>query len=88
MIYNILYQEEVIKKHIPKLSIAVKSIIKSNIESKLVSDPISFGKPLRYSLKGHRRLRVGDFRIVYRIDGENVIIIAIKHRKDIYSKNT
>ena len=88
MIYNILYQDEVIKKHIPRLSIAVKSIVKSNIESKLVSDPISFGKPLRYSLKGHRRLRVGDFRIVYRIDGENVIIIAIKHRKDIYSKNT
>ena len=88
MIYNILYQEEVIKKHIPKLSIAVKSIIKSNIESKLVSDPISFGKPLRYSLKGYRRLRVGDYRIVYRIDGDDVIIIAIKHRKDIYSKNT
>ncbi|MDA9163613.1 type II toxin-antitoxin system RelE/ParE family toxin [Rickettsiaceae bacterium] len=84
MIYNILYQDEVIKKHIPKLSIAVKSIIKSNIESKLVSDPISFGKPLRYSLKGHRRLRVGDYRIVYRIDAEDVIIIAIKHRKDIY----
>lgn len=84
MIYNILYQDEVIKKHIPKLSVAVKSIIKSNIESKLISDPISFGKPLRYSLKGHRRLRVGDYRIVYRIDGDDVIIIAIKHRKDIY----
>lgn len=24
------------------------------------SDPIGLGKPLRYSLKGHRRLRVGD----------------------------
>ena len=84
MIYNILYQDEVVKKHIPKLSAAIKSIIKSNIESKLVSDPISFGKPLRYSLEGHRRLRVGDYRIVYRIDAKDVIIIAIKHRKEIY----
>ena len=49
-------------------------------------DPIGFGKPLRYSLKGHRRLRVGDYRIVYRIaaDKKIVVIIAIKHRKDIY----
>jgi len=84
IIYNILYQDDVIKNHIPKISGPAKSIIKNSIESKLVSDPISFGKPLRYSLKGHRRLRVGDYRIVYRIDGNDVIIVAIKHRKDIY----
>ena len=49
-------------------------------------DPIAFGKPLRYSLKGHRRLRVSDYRIVYRIESQTntVIIIAIKHRKDVY----
>jgi mRNA interferase RelE/StbE len=48
-------------------------------------DPVGFGKPLRYSLKGHRRLRVGDYRIVYRIENNNVLIVAIKHRKDIYN---
>lgn len=49
-------------------------------------DPIGFGKPLRYSLKGHRCLRVGDCRIVYRLDLKKrvVFIIAIKHSKDIY----
>ncbi|MES2504791.1 MAG: type II toxin-antitoxin system RelE/ParE family toxin [Myxococcota bacterium] len=47
---------------------------------------MGLGKPLRYSLKGHRRLRVGDYRVVYRIEPQNqtVVIIAIKHRKDIY----
>ncbi|KJV81821.1 plasmid stabilization system family protein [Rickettsia hoogstraalii str. RCCE3] len=51
-------------------------------------DPIAFGKPLRYSLKGHRRLRVSDYRIIYRIEQETstVIIIAIKHRKEIYQE--
>jgi len=45
-------------------------------------DPIGFGKPLRYSLKGHRRLRVSDYRVVYRIDHDaGIIIVAIKaHR--------
>ncbi|GAA5252034.1 type II toxin-antitoxin system RelE family toxin [Candidatus Rickettsia kedanie] len=51
-------------------------------------DPIAFGKPLRYSLKGHRILRVSDYRIIYRIEQETstVIIIAIKHRKAIYQE--
>lgn len=49
-------------------------------------DPIKFGKPLRYSLKGDRRLRAGDYRIVYRIEPEiqTVLIVAITHRKDVY----
>ena len=51
-----------------------------------MTDPVAFGKPLRYSFKGHRRLRVSDYRIVYRIDSNSktVIIVAIKHRKDVY----
>lgn len=82
--YQILYQEQVVKDHIPALSTKVKFLIKKAIEERLVRDPISFGKPLRFSLKGHRRLRVSDYRIVYRIEEKTVIIIAIKHRKNIY----
>jgi mRNA interferase RelE/StbE len=82
--YQILYQDHVIKSHIPALSTKVKSLIKNAIEERLMVDPIAFGKPLRYSLKGHRRLRVSDYRVVYRIENKTVIIIAIKHRKDIY----
>jgi len=82
--YQILYQDHVIKSHIPALSTKVKSLIKNAIEERLMVDPIAFGKPLRYSLKGHRRLRVSDYRVVYRIENKTVIIIAINHRKDIY----
>ncbi len=82
--YQIIYQDHVIKSHIPALSTKVKSLIKKAIEERLMVDPITFGKPLRYSLKGHRRLRVSDYRVVYRIENKSVIIIAIKHRKDIY----
>ncbi len=84
--YQIRYLEEVIRKHIPSLSSSAKILIKSAIEERLMFDPIGFGKPLRYSLKGHRRLRVSDYRIVYRIEPEikTVVIVAIKHRKDVY----
>jgi mRNA interferase RelE/StbE len=80
------YLEEVVNKHIPRLPLTIKATIKKAIEQRLCVDPIGFGKPLRYSLTGHRRLHVSDYRIVYRIepDKNTIIIVAIKHRKDIY----
>jgi addiction module RelE/StbE family toxin len=87
--YQVRYLEEVINKHIPSLSTKAKALIKKVIEERLMIDPIGFGKPLRYSLKGHRRLRISDYRIVYRIEPKikTIFIVAIKHRKDIYKDN-
>ena len=87
-LYQIEYLDSVVKEDIPALPKRIKDTIKKAIEERLMIDPLGFGKPLRYSLKGHRRLRVSDYRIVYRIDAEKntILIIAIKHRKDIYEE--
>lgn len=84
--FHLTYLDVVVREDIPLLPKTMRARIKKAIEDRLGVDPVGFGKPLRYSLKGHRRLRVGDYRIVYRIDGNNVIIAAIKHRKDIYGE--
>jgi len=67
---------------------ATQRILGKAIKERLEIDPVSFGKPLRYSLKGHRRLRVGSYRIVYRINDEKkiVTIVAVDHRKDVYDQ--
>ena len=85
-LYTIEYLPEVVKVDIPALPKTAKIMIKNAIEMRLTSDPIRLGKPLRYSLKGHRRLRVSDYRIIYRIDTlkNSVIIVAIKHRRYVY----
>lgn len=84
--YKICYHAEVVDSHIPKLPGKMKALIKHAIIERLAINPIGLGKPLRYSLKGHRGLRVGDYRVVYRIEVSlhTVIIVAIQHRKDIY----
>ena len=86
MTYALEYVETVVLEDIPALPKAVNTLIQKAIEKRLMVDPVSFGKPLRYSLKGHRRLRVGDYRIVYRIEtsSRSVVVIAIKHRKEVY----
>lgn len=86
-IYTIEYLPEVVNKDIPKLNASAKKLIKRAIEERLTADPVSYGKPLRHSLKGQRRLRVSDYRIIYVIDSKKqiVTITAIKHRKEVYN---
>ena len=86
--YRIDYLDSVVEEDIPNLPKTMREIIKKAIEERLAIDPVGLGKPLRYSFKGHRRLRVGDYRIVYRIDVEKqiVTIVIIKHRKDVYDE--
>ena len=42
------------------------------------------GKPLKYLHKNHRSIRIKPYRIIYSLEGENVTLETIKHRKDAY----
>ena len=88
MIYTILYDLGSKQKDYDKISPPIRKIIKEAIEKKLTVNPAAFGKPLKYGLKGYRRLRVGDYRVIYRIVDEKVVVIIIdrEHRKNIYEE--
>lgn len=84
--YTIHYPKNVIKKHISILPLKIKKIVKQVIEERLTIDPIGNGKPLKYMLKGYRSCRVGDYRIIYKIEQKRneIIIAAIQHRKEVH----
>jgi len=86
VIYRVEYLGIVVREDIPALPKAIKARIRREIEHKLTTRPVEFGKPLRYSLKGARRLRVGDYRVVYVIEAARVTIVKIGHRKEVYKK--
>ncbi|MFQ5840581.1 MAG: type II toxin-antitoxin system RelE/ParE family toxin [Candidatus Methylomirabilales bacterium] len=54
------------------------------IEARLTTAPERYGEPLRASLRGYWKLRVGDYRVVYKIVRQEVWILAILHRKRVY----
>ena len=54
------------------------------IETRLGVDPRAFGKPLKRSLKGCWSLRIGDYRVIYRIARDTVEIYSIAHRSIVY----
>lgn len=78
MNYKIHYSEFVDWKRFKKLPNRERKRIKEAIEKKLAVDPKLFGKPLRQSLFGCRSLRVGAYRIIYRIDGNTVKISSVQ----------
>jgi mRNA interferase RelE/StbE len=85
--YRLEYLESVVSADIPRLSGSAQRRIKRAIESKLISHPIEFGKPLRYSLKGARSFRVGDYRVIFTIEPDDVVLIVkIGHRRDVYEQ--
>jgi mRNA interferase RelE/StbE len=45
---------------------------------------VSGAKPLRGNLTGNYRIRTGDYRIVFTVKGNEVIIWKIGNRGDIY----
>lgn len=82
--YRITYHETVVRDDLPRMPPTVRRRVRRAIEQRLVSNPALYGKPLRTSLHGYRRLRVGDWRIVYRIEEREVYILAMRHRSDVY----
>ena len=82
--YEIVYHTDVVRDDIPKLSSLWKEKIRIAIEEKLTTSPEIFGKPLRQSLRGYRTLRVGDYRVIFRIKGSLVMIFLIAHRSIVY----
>lgn len=45
---------------------------------------VSGAKPLQREWKGHYRIRTGDYRIVFRSVGADVVIARIMHRSSVY----
>ena len=86
MIYKLIYHPDVKKTDLPKIDNQNNTINKLAIEERLAVQPEAYGKPLQRSLKGYWKLRVGDFRVVFKIIGDEILILAVMHRKNIYSK--
>ena len=83
--WKVIYKKS-IKKDLKNISIDAQYLLKKAIEEKLKVDPVKFGMPLRQSLKGYMKLRVGDYRVIYSVIKKTVTVLVIKigHRKNVY----
>ena len=75
--WKILYHEMVIAEDFKKILQGEQKKIFRAIHKKLATDPVRFGKPLLRELRGYYRLRIGYFRVIYRIEKKNVVVYVV-----------
>ena len=87
MKYKIIF-DKYADRQLREIDITQQRIIVNWITGNLedTNNPKLSGKPLKGKLKGYWRYRVGQYRIIADIIGEEIKIFIIKvgHRKDIY----
>lgn len=88
MPFEILYHPDVKLYDLQNIDKKTREKIKNVIEKCLRVAPQHYGKPLRKTLKGYWKLRVGDYRVVFKISGDEIWILGIIHRKDLYELRT
>jgi len=47
-------------------------------------DPLDFAEKLNDYEFGEWRFRIGDYRAIFDVDGDKIIILKVGHRKNIY----
>ena len=88
MAFTVKYHPDVKNIDLPRINVKMRERIRRAIESRLMTAPQEYGLPLRKSLGGYWKLRVGDYRVVFKVEGATVFVLAIRHRKSIYEDVT
>lgn len=67
--------------------------LSSNIQKRIIKkldyfvsskDPLAFAEQLVDHRLGQYRFRIGDYRVIFDLEGECLLILTLGHRKEIY----
>jgi mRNA interferase RelE/StbE len=87
MNYQVQYTKTALKQF-KKMDKKIAALIIAYIEEKLENceNPRRYGKSLQGSLNDKWRYRIGDYRILTKIEDARLIVIVVEvgHRKEIY----
>jgi len=86
MPFILRYHPDVREVDLPLLDERTRNQIRNAIEKRLQTAPQDYGEPLRKTLKGYWKLRVSNYRVIYKISGSEIWILGICHRRNVYRK--
>ncbi len=52
---------------------------------KITRNP-DFGKPLRHGLHGELTIYVKPYRLIFKVEGDTLLLLRFEHRGNVYSK--
>lgn len=84
MKYELVYTARAVKD-IKNLDENVKQRIGKTI-IRYQEDPLEYAEKLTDSTLGTYRFRIGDYRVIFDIEGGDIIVLRVGHRKKIYRR--
>jgi len=78
VIWKVKIHRLVLSEDFKSISPPDQKIILRDIQKKLTIDPKGYGQPLLRELKGYWRLRVGDYRVIYKMKQDTIEVLVIK----------
>ncbi|MEK7603029.1 MAG: type II toxin-antitoxin system RelE/ParE family toxin [Patescibacteria group bacterium] len=84
--YKLVYKKPAVKS-IQKLPAQIIKRLKVKLEYfASQEDPLAFAKALTKPADAQYRFRVGNYRVLFDIEKDTIVILLVQHRKDIYKK--
>ncbi len=81
---NLVFEEKA-KKELKKLSPETSQRIVEKLSFIISSPfPLEFAEKLVNNGVGQYRFRVGDYRIIFDLDDDTIVVLALGHRREIY----
>ncbi len=84
MSYKLVYTLRA-AKDVERLDSKVKNRI-GRVLLRYSENPFEYARKLTDSKLGGYRFRIGDYRVIFDIEGDKIIVLRIGHRKDIYRR--
>ena len=84
MKYRLVYTRRA-ERDIRKLEPNIKDRI-GNALLRYSEEPLRFAEKLSDPILGEYRFRIGDYRVIFDIEGNEIIVLRVGHRREIYKR--
>jgi mRNA interferase RelE/StbE len=82
--YRLVYTRRALRD-IKNLDLRVRQRIGQTLKQ-FESDPLKFAQKLTDPRIGSYRFRIGEYRVVFDMEGEEIVVLRVGHRRDIYRR--
>jgi len=82
--YRLLYTRKAVRD-IERLGPETKERIGRTLP-RYEKDPLRYAEKLTHSELGSYRFRIGDYRVVFDIEGDQIVVLRVGHRREIYKR--
>jgi mRNA interferase RelE/StbE len=82
--FNLVYSQRAVRD-VRKLEPAVKLRIDKTL-LRFREDPLKYAEKITDAKLGSYRFRIGDHRVIFDLEGQDIVILRIGHRREIYRR--